>query len=129
MQHPPSDGKPAKVEAEAAAAPDRPELLNNTTMAEETILKELQEIKAIALLAAKPILTMKEAAAFLGVSMAYLYKLVCAKKVPYYKSAGGKMTYFDREELTQWLKAVRVPTDEELQAQAVTHSVMKGGAK
>lgn len=96
-------------------------------MAEEKILQELQEIKQLTLMAAKPVLTMPEAAQFMGVTMSNLYKLVHLKRVPYYKSAGGKLTYFKREELMQWLTAVRVPTDEELERQAVTHTMEKGG--
>lgn len=91
-------------------------------------MQELQEIKEAALIGAKPVLTMADAAQFMGVSKANLYKLVSTKRVPHYKSEGGKLTYFKREELEQWLTAVRVPTNEELEAQAVTRSVTKGGA-
>lgn len=95
---------------------------------EEKLLQELQGIKEAALIGAKPILTMKEAAAFMGVTMCNLYKLVSAKRIPYYKSEGGKFTYFKRAELEQWLTAVRVPTGDELEAQAVVRNVKKGGA-
>lgn len=94
---------------------------------EQNILNELREIKAAALLAAKPILTTDEAAAFMGVSKAYLYKLVCTNKVPNYKSEGGKMLYFKRTELEGWLTAVRVPTDHELETQAAMRIAAKGG--
>lgn len=96
-------------------------------MADEKILQELQEIKSAALLAAKPILTMPEAAAFMGVTMSNLYKLVHMRRVPHYKSEGGKFTYFKRAELEAWLTAVRVPTDDELDAEAAARN-MKGGA-
>lgn len=94
----------------------------------DTILKELREIKDAALLAAKPILTMDDAAAFMGVTKCNLYKLVSAKRIPHYKSEGGKFTYFKRVELEQWLTAVRVPTNSELEAAAAVHGVTKGGA-
>ena len=97
-------------------------------MADKELLQALQKIKDAALLAAKPILTMDDAAAFMGVTKCNLYKLVSAKRIPYYKSAGGKFTYFKRVELEQWLTAVRVPTNDELEAQATTRSVTKGGA-
>lgn len=97
-------------------------------MADEKILQELQAIKDAALLAAKPIFTMDDAAAFMGVTKCNLYKLVSAKRIPYYKSAGGKFTYFKRAELEEWLTAVRVPTNEELEAQAAAHNaITKGG--
>lgn len=91
-------------------------------------MQTLQEIKDAALLAAKPILTMDDAAAFMGVTKCNLYKLVSAKRIPHYKSVGGKFTYFKRTELEQWLTAVRVPTNEELAEQAATRSLTKGGA-
>lgn len=96
-------------------------------MAEDKLISLLQEIKDAALLAAKPILTMNDAAQFMGVSKCNLYKLVSAKKIPHYKSEGGKFTYFKRAELEQWLTAVRVPTNEELETQAATRCAMKGG--
>lgn len=40
------------------------------------------------------------------------------RKIPYYKSEGGKLCYFDRLELTAWMKTHRVATDDELTAQA-----------
>lgn len=83
-------------------------------MTDKRLLQELQEIKHAALLAAKPILTTDEAATFMGVTKCNLYKLVHEKRIPYYKSAGGKFTYFKRTELEQWLTAVRVSTDDEL---------------
>lgn len=79
----------------------------------------LSKINAIINLS-KPILTMPEAAAFMGVTMSNLYKLVHMRRVPHYKSEGGKFTYFKRTELEAWLTAVRVPTDDELDAQAIT---------
>ena len=95
-------------------------------MQEDNIMQVLQEIKDAALLAAKPILTMDDAAAFMGVTKCNLYKLVSAKKIPHYKSQGGKFTYFKRAEIEQWLTAVRVPTNEELETQAASRSITKG---
>jgi excisionase family DNA binding protein len=59
----------------------------------QTFRKELQEIKQLTALSAKTALNMKETAQLMGVSTSHLYKLVCGKKIPYYKR-GGKMTYF-----------------------------------
>lgn len=95
--------------------------------AEELILQELREMRAEAQAAARPILTFDEAAEFMRISKSHLYKLVHEKRVPYYKSGGGKLTYFKREELVQYLTAVRVPTAEELETKAAMRSVTKGG--
>ena len=58
----------------------------------------------------KPLYTIKEAAAFLGVKRSYLYQLIRENKIPYYRSKGGKLIYLRRNDLTKWSLAVRVST-------------------
>jgi excisionase family DNA binding protein len=89
------------------------------------IKTELQEIKQLTLLGAKTALTMSEAALLTGLSKSHLYKLVCYKKIPHYKSDGGKLTYFDKGELTAWQLQHRVKTVEELETEAATYCVTK----
>jgi len=100
---------------------------------ETVILKELQELKNLTLLAAKKALTMSDCALFTGLSKSHLYKLVCAKKIPYYKSDGGKLTYFDKSEVEAWQLQNRVSTTAEIEQQAanyiVTGKAKKGGKK
>jgi excisionase family DNA binding protein len=100
-------------------------------MSELEIKSELQEIKQLTLLGAKQALTMSEAALLTGLSKSHLYKLVCYKKIPYYKSDGGKLTYFDKQELTAWQLQHRVKTVDELETEAATYCVTgkKGGVK
>ncbi len=43
----------------------------------------------------------KEAALFLGISMANLYKLTSAKNIPFYKPS--KKLYFKKSELTSYI--------------------------
>ena len=76
-------------------------------------------------------LTMSDAALLTGLSKSHLYKLGCSKKIPYYKGDGGKLTFFDKDEINAWLKQNRVATNDEAQVQAVNYVVtgkMKGGA-
>ena len=77
--------------------------------------------------AIKEVLTSDEAAAYLGITKSALYKLTMGRKIPFYKSA--KLCYFDRAELIEWMKAHRVATQEELQAQAMDIVNKKGGRK
>jgi excisionase family DNA binding protein len=42
---------------------------------------------------------MNDAALLTGLSKGTLYKMVHFGRIPYYKSQGGKMTYFDRADL------------------------------
>jgi excisionase family DNA binding protein len=62
-------------------------------------------------------LSVSEAAEFLGLSKAYLYKLVYLKKVPYYKPSGGRV-FFKREELEQFIFRGRSAADYELSEKA-----------
>lgn len=64
----------------------------------------------------KTMLTSKEAAKFLGVSLSCLYSWTADRIVPHYKPA-GKLCYFDREELKPWLESSRVTTKRELETQ------------
>jgi excisionase family DNA binding protein len=83
----------------------------------------IKELKDYALIGAKEALTTEEAALYAGISKSHLYKLVCYKKIPYYKSAGGKLTFFRKSELENWLLHTRVKTNEEVQADAINYVV------
>ena len=67
----------------------------------------------------KEVLTSDEAAEYLGISKSCLYKLTMGRKIPHYKSQGGKLCYFDRQEIIAWMKAYRVVTQEELEANTI----------
>ena len=94
-----------------------------TTEDLQEIKNLLQEVQG----SPKEVLTSDEAAAYLGISKSALYKLTMGRKIPFYKSA--KLCYFDRQEIINWMKAHRVATQEELQAQAKEILKKKGGRK
>ena len=93
---------------------------------EKDLQKVADLITAKVSLNTKEVLTSDEAASYMGVSKSYLYKLTMEKKIPHYKPM-GKMVYFNRQELEQWLQANRVATDEELSQQAQAYCMRKGG--
>lgn len=74
----------------------------------------------------KEVLTSDEAARYLGISKSYLYKMTMQQKIPHYKPM-GKMCYFNRVELEQWLQSNRVATDEEISQKAQQYCMKKGG--
>ena len=78
----------------------------------------------------KTVLTTAEAAAYLGVSLSYLYKLTMRQQIPHSKPL-GKMCYFSRLELEAWLMRNRVATSTELHDRALdycrTRIKKKGG--
>lgn len=74
----------------------------------------------------KEVLTTDEAARYLGVSKSYLYKLTMQQKIPHYKPM-GKMCYFNRQELEEWLQSNRVATVAEINQKAQQYCTGKGG--
>ena len=76
----------------------------------------------------KEILTSDEAARYMGVSKSYLYKLTMRQQIPHYKPM-GKMCYFSRLELEQWLQNNRVSTSTEINQQAQAYCMRKGGIR
>lgn len=96
--------------------------------------QEIQEVAdlvtANTIFTTKEVLTSDEAARYLGVSKSHLYKMTMGRKIPHYKPT-GKMCYFNRVELEEWLQSNRVATAQELDAQAKAYCARnrKGGAR
>lgn len=65
----------------------------------------------------KEVLTIPEAARYMGVSKSYLYKLTMRQQIPHSKPL-GKMCYFNRQELEKWLQSNRIATADEISEQA-----------
>lgn len=85
-----------------------------------TTLQEIKEslarLEGIQRLAVKRVFTQEEAALFLGISRAYLYKLTSDRKVPYYKR--GKTIYFLKEELEDWMLERKLKAEDEIEREA-----------
>ncbi len=76
----------------------------------------------------KEVLTSDETARYMGVSKSYLYKLTMRKQIPHFKPM-GKMCYFNRMELEQWLQSNRVATTTKIEQQAQAYCMKKGGLR
>ena len=83
------------------------------------IIERLERIEKSVLLS-KNVLTFDEAVMFTGLAKSYLYKLTASGKVPHYKPS-GKLIYFDRAELEQWMLRNPVKTAEEIEQQAIDY--------
>ena len=91
-------------------------------------LKQVADlVTANILFCTKEVLTSDEAAEYMGISKSYLYKLTMRKQIPHYKPM-GKMCYFNRPELEQWLQSNRVSTASEITQKAQAYCMKKGGA-
>lgn len=92
-------------------------------MSEE--LKQVADIvTANTIFCTKEVLTSDEAAKYMGVSKSYLYKLTMNQLIPHFKPM-GKMCYFNRLELEQWLQSNRVSTASEIKQQAQSFCMKK----
>ena len=93
----------------------------------EAEIKQVADtVTANILLCKKEVLTSDEAAKYMGISKSYLYKLTMRQQIPHFKPM-GKMCYFNRTELEQWLQNNKVTTLKEISQQAQTHCMQKGG--
>ncbi|MCC8118677.1 MAG: helix-turn-helix domain-containing protein [Bacteroidales bacterium] len=81
---------------------------------QDEIILMLNEIKANTLLAAKNVLTIEDVALLTGLSKSYLYSLTSKKQIPHYKP-NGKLMFFDRKEVEEWMLQNRVNTTDEAQ--------------
>lgn len=75
----------------------------------------------------KRVLNFQEAVKYTGFSASYLYKLTAGRQIPYSKPS-GKMVFFDRVELEEWLMSNRVATANEIGDKAAAYC-RKGGAR
>lgn len=71
----------------------------------------------------KEVLTAREAAIYLGISPKYIYQLIARRKVPYYKSPAGRLCYFNKHELEQWMQSNRMSTLEEIDQKAQEYCI------
>ena len=74
--------------------------------------------------AENPLFTTTEAAAYLGITRSYLYKLMMWRKVPYYKPR-GKLCFFDKADLDEYNRHYRVRSEDELEAQSEAYMLRK----
>lgn len=95
-----------------------------------TSIKEVADIVTDNIIfCTKKVLTSEEAAKYMGISLSYLYKLTMRMQIPHSKPM-GKMVYFDRDELEQWLMSGRIATEAEINQQAQTYCLkQKGGVQ
>ena len=68
----------------------------------------------------KPILTAKEMAIYMGIKLSTLYKMTHNNTLPYSKP-NGKMIFFDRVEVENWMRSNRYATQHELATQAAAY--------
>lgn len=80
---------------------------------------KLDEIERFVLLAAKSVLTIRDASALTGFSVAYLYKLTSCREIPHYKCRGR--VCFKKDELEQWMTEVRIKPIQDIEKDSANY--------
>lgn len=65
----------------------------------------------------KDVLTLEEAAKFMGIARSSLYKMTHEQTIPFYKP-NGKMIFFEKSDLLAWVRKNRVPSEAEISEEA-----------
>jgi len=84
----------------------------------ECLLLDLKRNPPTENVASEQLLTIKQAAELLSLSVPTIYGLVAKQEIPVSKK--GKRLYFSKQELTEWIKAGRKLTITEIDSQALT---------
>lgn len=67
----------------------------------------------------KEIFSLQEACVYLCISQSYMYKLTSSRKIPHY-SPMGKLIYFKRTDIDEWILKNKRCTNEQLEETAVS---------
>jgi excisionase family DNA binding protein len=89
----------------------------------ERIEKLLNQLPVSVIPKEDQLLTVKEAAALLHLSVPTIYGKVHAREIPFSKP--GKRLFFSKAELTEWVKSGRYKTGSELEAEADAYATSK----
>ena len=81
------------------------------------VMERLKAIERMTLLAAKNVLVLDDVALLTGYSAKYLRLLTARREIPHYRR--GNRLYFSRDEIDEWMLEQRVPTNGEVEVQAV----------
>lgn len=78
----------------------------------EQLQKRVTDLENV-LNVAKDVMNLEEAALFTGMSKSSLYKLTHRQVIPHYKP-NGKLIYFEKTELLNWMRQNRISSSTEI---------------
>jgi len=94
----------------------------------QTIESRLSNIESKLLISTKEVLALDEVAIYTGLSKSHIYKLCSSNDIPFYKPQ-GKVNYFNRLEIENWLQQNRVATTQEIEQSAIDRITTKNYKK
>ena len=68
----------------------------------------------------KEVLTLQEAAQYMGIARSSLYKMTSNQTIPFYRP-NGKQIFFERDDILSWIRRNRVFSTEEIEEEARHH--------
>ena len=68
----------------------------------------------------KEVLTLQEAAQYMGIARSSLYKMTSNQTIPFYRP-NGKLIFFERDDILTWIRRNRVFSTEEIEEEARLH--------
>ena len=89
----------------------------------DDIAKRLDRLEALAALASKDVLDIKDTSMLTGYTVKYLRLLISRREIPHYRR--GNRIYFNRDEVEEWMMGTRIPTKEEMNVRAMGYSLSK----
>ena len=66
------------------------------------------------------VLTLQEAAQYMGIARSSLYKMTSNQTIPFYRP-NGKLIFFDKADILTWIRQYRVFSTEEIEEEARRH--------
>lgn len=69
----------------------------------------------------KEVLTFEETCDYTGISRSYLYKLTASGNIPHSKP-NGKMLFFEKKKLNEWLLQNERKSNQEIEAEALKYT-------
>jgi len=84
------------------------------------ILERLNRLEKL-LIGSKEVLTFDEACDYTGISRSYLHKLTASGKIPHSKP-NGKMLFFEKKRLVEWLLQNSRKSKNEIDAEAIAYT-------
>ena len=96
------------------------------------LIKRLDRLEVLTLLAAKSVLTLEEVCLLTGLAKSTVYTMTANRVIPHYHADGGKHLYFKKDEVEDWLTRNRVSSHNEDEQRAVNEyfsKKQKGGLR
>jgi len=84
------------------------------------IFERLDRIERL-LTVSKDVLTFEETCDYTGISRSYLYKLTASGNIPHSKP-NGKMLFFEKKKLNEWLLQNERKSNQEIEAEALKYT-------